>query len=299
MEITTRAIQGRFLLRPSRKLNAVIVGILHRAAAMYGMVIHAFFVASNHYHLIVSIPDVRALALFMNFVNGNTAREAGQLHDWHDKFWSRRYTAIEIIDEAAQIDRLDYLLSNGCKEGLVADPREWPGATCVHSLLDGTSVSGIWIDRTAMWAALRAGEDCSEERFTEQVELELTPLPCWAEIDEDERRAKVASMVDDIVDRTREVNRALGRRPLGAKKILAQNPHDHPESPKKGPAPRCHASTIERWQEFVDDYRAFVHEYHEASRLLLDGAIGAVFPPNCLLPPLAYRRLPGPPQAPT
>ena len=48
-------------------------------------------------------------------------REVSRLTGWRDKVFARRYQAIPISEEeAAQVARLVYVLSNGCKEDLVA-----------------------------------------------------------------------------------------------------------------------------------------------------------------------------------
>src|SRR5687768_17900448 len=45
---------------------------------------------------------------------------------WKEKIFSRRYQAILVSEEeAAQVDRLSYLLSHGAKENLVARPQDW------------------------------------------------------------------------------------------------------------------------------------------------------------------------------
>ena len=290
VEITTRAIHGRYLLRPSPKLTAVLLGIIGRAAARYGIPVHAFFFASNHYHLIITVPNVRLLALFMCYLNSNTAREVGRMFEWKEKVWGRRYRHIEILDEDAQIERLDYILEQGCKEGLIADPREWPGATCVHALLDGTPLTGVWYDRTAEWYAKRRREEFAEDKYAQKVEFELIPMPCWSEVEPQERRRRILVMVEDIIERTHKTNQAKGRRPLGVTKILAQHPHDHPESIKKSPAPRCHTTQRERWIRYVQEARAFKDEYHAAAGRWLDGVTDVVFPPDCFPPPLTFMR---------
>ena len=299
MEITTRTLHGRYLLRPSRKLTAVLLGILGRALARHGVVLHAFFFASNHYHLIVTIPNVDELARFMNYLNCNVAREAGRLYGWKEKFWGRRYRSIEILDDAAQVERLDYVLSQGCKEGLIADPREWPGATCVSALLGDSKASGTWYDRTAEWFARRRGEDFAENAYAEVVEFELEPLPCWSDLDARERRRRVLAMVEDIVGRAHDANCAKGRSPLGVSGILAQHPHDHPESFEKSPAPKCHTTDRERWIRFVQEARAFREAYSVAARRWLDGFRDVVFPPDCFPPPLTFMRVSEPALVPT
>jgi len=52
IEVTTRTLQGLLRLRPSPLLCEIIIGILGRAQALYGLEIHAFVFLSNHYHLL-------------------------------------------------------------------------------------------------------------------------------------------------------------------------------------------------------------------------------------------------------
>jgi hypothetical protein len=48
VEITTRTIQGRLLLRPSPELTDIILGVIGKAQGLYGMAIHAFVLVSTH-----------------------------------------------------------------------------------------------------------------------------------------------------------------------------------------------------------------------------------------------------------
>jgi hypothetical protein len=89
VEITARTLQGRLLLRPSPELNDLVLGIIGKAQQRYGMVIHAFVVTSTHAHYILSPTSAEQLARFMQFVNANIAKEAGRLHLWPERLWSR------------------------------------------------------------------------------------------------------------------------------------------------------------------------------------------------------------------
>jgi hypothetical protein len=74
VEVTSRTIHSRFLLRPGRELDEIIAGVLGRAQRRYNM----------------------------------------------------RIAIVVSGEDGAQIERLKYLLANGCKEGLVARPQDWP-----------------------------------------------------------------------------------------------------------------------------------------------------------------------------
>jgi hypothetical protein len=116
----------------------------------------------------------------MGYLASNLAREIARHTGWTDKIWARHYQAIIISDEeAAQTARLSYLLSHGCKEGLVEQVRDWPGVHCVHALLDGTPAQGTWFDRTKEYGARQRGEEISPRRFATTETVTLSLLPCW------------------------------------------------------------------------------------------------------------------------
>ena len=130
VEVTTRTIQSRFLLRPSDELNAAILAVLGRARAHHDVGLHGFAVLSNHAHFLLTVADGRELASFMRFVNRNISCAVGRLHDWRGPVWAWRYRSIPVVDEASQMSRMTYLLRQGCKEGLVSSPLAWPGLHC-------------------------------------------------------------------------------------------------------------------------------------------------------------------------
>jgi REP element-mobilizing transposase RayT len=65
VEVTCRTLHSRLLLRPSPRLNQIILGILARAKHRYGVRVCFFVCASNHLHLLLGVDDARQLARFM------------------------------------------------------------------------------------------------------------------------------------------------------------------------------------------------------------------------------------------
>ncbi len=287
-EVTTRTLQGRLLLRPSKELNAIIIGILGRALALYPAMLHLVVVASNHIHMLVTAESVKQLAEFMRFVNSNIAKEAGLLHRWKEKFWGRRYTSLDVLDDKKMIERAVYLLSHGCKEGLVLRPEDWPGVNCVEAVTRGKPLKGVWYDRTKLYEAARAGQAVSPRDFATEYEVELSPLPCFSDLSEGEQRAQYRAMVRDIEKLAREQVVKAGRRVMGTKRVLREDPHKRPRRIKKSPAPLCHCSDPEMWKRYRDDYRWFVSEYRAASRRLRAGEQDVKFPGSCFPPALAF-----------
>ncbi len=165
VEVTSRTIHGRLLLQPNERIADLCRGVLARAARLYPVDVHAFAFLGNHYHLLLTVPDAQRLAQFMNYLNSNLAREVGRVVRWHERFWGRRYQAIPVTDEeASQVERLLYVLRQGCKEGLVRTPTEWPGATSTRALLFGEPIRGAWIDRTSAYQSHRKDQPADPDR---------------------------------------------------------------------------------------------------------------------------------------
>ncbi len=170
VEVTCRSIQGRFLLKPSPVLNELIAGVLGRAQELYPVDICGLIYTSNHYHMLLRVPDAERMSRFVGYVNTNIAKEAGKLAQWREKFWSRRYQHIVVTEEEpAQVARMKYLLSHGAKEGLVKRPQDWPGVHGIRALLDGEPLRGYWFDRTKEYAARQRNEELLPARLRHGV----------------------------------------------------------------------------------------------------------------------------------
>jgi len=288
VEVTCRTLQGRLLLRPSRQLNSIVLGVLARAARLYDMQVCAFVFLGNHYHLLLRPRDASQLATFMNYLNGNLAKEAGRLHRWRQKFWGRRYRPIPVsFEPEAQVDRLKYLLEQGCKENLVARPQDWPGASCLTALRTDESILGVWYDRTGEYRARRRGEDVAAEEFASDESLELTALPCWEDLETTEIQLRIEEILTQIIEQIAERNRANGIRPLGRRQILRQRPHAWPRGVRRSSAPRFHAASFEIRKMLEAMYRAFLDLRAEALEALRAGTGPVRFPAHGIPPPLA------------
>ena len=291
VDITCRTIQSRYLLRPDPVLNDIVLGVLGQAQRLHPVEISAFFVASNHYHLLAWVPDAERMADFMGYFQTNVAREVARLRKWRDKIWSRRYEAIVISDEpAAQIDRLRYVLANGVKEGLVARVEDWPGISLVKSILSGEPVRGTWFDRTAEHRAKLRGEDFESRKYATEETVELSQLPCWRHLSPEVYRELVAGLVREIDADAAAERKRTGLMPLGAATILRQHPHTCPNKTKKSPAPRFHAASKAAREAFRKAYGLFLAAFREAAERLKAGDRTARFPNGCFPPGLPFVR---------
>lgn len=298
VEVSAKTIQARYLLRPSRELNRRFIGILARARALYDVQVHVVSCLSNHWHALVSPRDALSLARFMNFVQGNLAKEAGDLHDWRGPFWGDRYHAVLVSEEPEiQHRRLAYCLAQGAKEGLVARPEMWPGVHSVHALRDGEPLRGVWYDRTGHTLASRSGgQSPSLEDFASEETLELDPLPAWADegLDPTDIRSRIARMLEDVASEVAEEHRRKGTRPSAPAVFLRVHPHQKPAATKRAPMPLVHAASRAVRRRFREAYALFVEVYLEAARRLREGDERPGFPPGSFPPGLPFVPVPEP-----
>ena len=287
--MTQKAIHGRHLLRPSRDLVDIFNGVLLRAAERYPVHVCAFVALSNHTHLLLIPEDGKALSAFMTYFGGNVGKEIGRMHDWRESLFGRRFSHVNVSEEPGEQEaRLRYLLSNGCKEGLVKRPEDWPGPSSTEALLTGTKVSGVWFNRSAEYEARRCGRQFSKYEFAEVHSRELAPIPAWEPLSPEERRSRVQEMVREITAETRERIETTGRAPLGVKRILRQHPHERPAKTKKSPKPIVHAASRQVREAMKTQFYRFREAYREASEALRAGDFDVEFPPGCHRPRLPF-----------
>ncbi len=288
-EVTIRTLGGKFWLRPDAACKAIIDGVFGKALQHYdGIQLHAYDAESNHVHYLASATDPAQLPLFLDFVHGNIARQINALRRRRGTFWSRRGAVIAVLDPKAQVARLRYLLAQGPAAGLVCSPTQWPGASSTRALLDDLHVpaSYVSLDKQRRNAALSDPRPVAE--LAEDVSFDLTPLPAWADLTPDARRAKVAALIDDIE------NQHKGKAFLGARAVRTQSPHRTPKHSKRSPMPRCHASTAAGYRRYTAAYRDFRTTYlRAADRLRNDPAasrteIDRLYPPGSLARPGWY-----------
>ncbi len=285
VEVTCRTLHGRFLLLPSEELKKRVIGILARAQRLYPAKICAFAFLSNHYHLLLEVEDTKQLARFVGYLNSNLAREAGRLVKWRERFWSQRYEAILVTDEArSQIARLRYVLSQGCKEGLVPRPQDWPGAHSARALLGLEPLQGVWIDRTR--ACRRSAEHVADYTYPEH--LHLAPIPAWRDLSPAVYRQRVAALIQQIIASCAADLRSRGIEPLGPEDLQKLKPHDSAALPARRPAPFCHAATRIARRALLDAYRQFVSAFRAAAIKLRRRHLESTFPEGSFPPALPF-----------
>jgi len=288
--VTARCFQGRLLMRPSPRTNAVIGGTLARAARLHQVEVFSFVFASNHFHLLVRAPR-GTLPQFMKHLRTNVSKKVGWLIGWRGSFWEHRYSAEPVLDDAALEGRVRYILAHGVKEGLVRRCQDWPGLSSLRMMLDGAPCEFSWFGWSQRWGNRNATEaaDRLNRRWSIREIFALAPLPRWANTSMEARRRVAIRWIRDI---NRE-GLATFKRVLGVAGVLAQSPLKKADRPTPRPRPSCHTTFRDLKDLFFDQLRSFVAAFRVASERWRLGDLSVEFPPWAFRPflkPLGERR---------
>jgi len=307
--IISRVFQGRHLLRPEPALNDLILGVVGRAQVLFPEVeLFALAVMSNHLHAMARGP-AHGLPFFIGYIKREISRRFGHRPDidWPDGMWSP-YIATALPTDESQIRCFKYIAAQGTKELLVERPQDWPGVQTVKASMLGRALRGAWLDATsyfrAQQAEARKRQPAPVRRadFLHTYEIKLSPLPAWAALDEETRRARVAALVAEICAEARAEREQRGQAALGAAAIMRVSRERRTALPKppwfeKRKRMICWADPhAEEVRAYLRAYWDFQLAFKTASRRFKDGALDTVFPARAFRP--SYRP-PPPPASPS
>jgi hypothetical protein len=186
------------------------------------------------------------------------------------------------------LDRLIYSVSQGVKENLVPEVSQWPGVHAAHHIASGEPIRGIWRDGTLEGRQERCGKKLDPSLYLFEETLELSKLPCWAELSDDEYRERVAEIVRRVEEEAADKRKLEGKSCLGRDRILEQDPLGAPKSSACSPKPLFHAVSKKPRESMKQVFKAFLDAYLIASAELREGNLDTVFPDHSFPPALAF-----------
>jgi hypothetical protein len=279
VELTIRTVAGRPLFRPVPGLREAIEGVIGRALRLYPVDLHIYNFLSNHQHMELSAGDADVITAFRCHVDSNTARVAKDMTGWTGSVWEKPCPPILILDDEAAVARFMYILANGVKEGLVASPLDWPGASAARALVVDGRVDASWMARPRGRARTLAKR--------EPVPFTLAPLPCWRELSVEERAARVVELCAHVSATARRARE--GRPVLGPAALAAEDPFE-PRELERRSAPVAFATDPTVRAEFHARREAFLQEYRRSAISFREGRRAVPFPAGAILPSRGFER---------
>jgi len=137
-----------------------------------------------------------------------------------EHFWdASQASAVVLDDEAAQLDKLVYVLANPV--GLVANATDWPGATAIHAILAGGSVIA-----TRPKHFFRDIDEGGE--MPTSVTITFAPPPALAYLTPPHYLRLLREKLATLEAEAAAARRTAGTAVLGRNKILSQRWNDRP-----------------------------------------------------------------------
>ena len=305
--VSRRCTQRQFLLRPDPVIEQVLTFCLGLAAQRHGIEVFCLVAMSNHVHIGLRDPKGR-LPRFMEHFDSLVARALNCYHRRGENFWAPgSYSAVNLADEDAVLDKIVYMITNPIEANLVDMPDQWPGLLTLTRDLGRREL----VARRPMFffRQPRSDDDASDADHTapgrarrrypprdctpDEVRLRLTRPPGFHELGDDALRALLARRVAARVDELQALHRREGRGPaLGRDVVLLQRPTDTPgpstPSFELNPRLACRDrwKRAERLQDLVQFWRD--HHEHEASVRFRAGERDVVFPAGTWLYRVVY-----------
>ncbi len=288
--VTNRTRDQQYLFKPCKEVNQIILGLLAKLADKYDIEIFAFVIMSNHFHMLVRSQG-RVLHRFMGEFQQQLTIKLQKLWGYTGSSYERRFTATEILDDQALLDKLRYTICNPCESNLVRHPKQWPGLTSWTIHETKKPMVGKVVNRKRYWAIKRtkAGKEMSEtqllEKATEEYELEMAKLPMFEDLDEEAYHQQVLDLCEDYA---RELDDKRIVPCVGRKDILAQKWYDSPNNPKKAPRPICHTTSAEKRKEYFEELWEVTDRYKQAVGKFRKGKTQVQFPEGTIPPGHLY-----------
>jgi REP element-mobilizing transposase RayT len=269
--VTRRCSERRSFLRPSRRTNDLFLYVLAVAARRFGVLVHAFCVMSNHYHLVVTDQKGR-LPAFMQYLDSLIARAMNASLGRFEGFWSSdaSYSAVEPLDAGDVVAKIAYVLANPVAAGLVRSGAEWPGLWTSPSQIGSAKLGA----RRPKLFFNPAGT------LPESADLDLTVPSGFASVEEFRSRLEGVLRELEEQNRQRRSSKGRGRRYVGVARVRAQSPFARPPTrePRFRLNPQIAAGDASTRIEGVLELKTFRHAYRRAWLARRSGVANVVFP---------------------
>ncbi len=268
--VNRRCVQQEFLLRPDKETNNIFEYCLAYAAERYGIQVHDYLVMSNHYHLVATDPR-GVMPEFLRELHSLLARYLNRHRGRRENLWAAEQANLNHLVELEDVvDKVEYVLRNPIRAGLVERVTDWPGA---HSfaLPDG---------RTKVIA--RPSCCGRRSKVPPSVTLVLS-VPPGFQGSFDEWRALIGARVAAFERRASACRRRTNTRVRGIAAVRRDPPSRRPDSrPTLGPQfrPFIAAKRAEARAAAVAMLRDFRRRYAKARDAFRARHRNTLFPPG-------------------
>ena len=265
--ITRRTTQREFWLKPTRQTTQIFLYCMAVAAEITGVKIHCATVMSNHWHAVLTDPNMK-IADFYGWVHKFVSKAVNcSLGRW-ENLWSTDKTSVIPLESPEDVlDRTVYTLCNPVNAHLIANASKW---------------KGVWLYKHSHAQTIRRPDVYFQPDgdMPEEVELKIYHPPSHENMSAQQYEQLVGL---EISIREKEIvteMRASGQSFMGMDAVLRQSHSDKPKNREARRTLTPKFSAINKWLRLsaIKRYKQFVADYMQAREFFKKGNRDAVFP---------------------
>lgn len=265
--ITRRTTQREFWLERAPQTTQIFLYCIAVAAQKTGVQLHGACVMSNHWHAVVSDPDMK-IAKFYGWVHKYVAKAINCARGRCENLWSSEKTNVIPLESPEDVlDKIAYCLCNPVSAHLIADTRNW---------------KGVWLYRKAHSRTILRPDVYFQTDGTmpEEAELQIWQPQFHGALSREEYENRIAAEVSlreqKIVDEMRSGNLSF----MGMDAVLKQSHKDKPKSIEKPRGMNPRFAALDKWLRVsaIKRYKQFVLDYWEALKKWKLGNREVLFP---------------------
>lgn len=286
---TTRTICSLLWFVNNPALDERILAYLAKYQERYGVVIYAFVIMGNHYHLIACFPMGNKAAFFRD-LNSMIAKLTGSKVENYGggKLWARRVRVQALPNPEDIKDRMFYAALNPVAAGLVQKLSDYTSYNSFSDAIRDTRRKFKVTNWEAYNNRKRHDPTVTIAEYTTTHTLTFSRLPGYEELS---RREYVDVMNKELETRRQEVvenriksGKGFATREALRKLIPGTKPKTTKTSTRTSHRPLVLTRCKETRKQFLDWYFSLLNAYKEISRRFRNGETSIEFPPGTYRP---------------
>jgi putative transposase len=143
------------------------LSLLERAVAKYGLIIHAYCLMANHYHLLLETPRAN-LSAGMQLLNGSFARHMKKEHALAGAIFERPYHAVLIELESQFLETARYIVLNPVRANVIRNPSDFTWSS--YRATAGVDNSPNWLSTIRILGNFSTAGALSRDSYIAYVE---------------------------------------------------------------------------------------------------------------------------------
>ena len=284
--ITNRTIGSRLWFVNNKKLENEILGYLAKYVQVYEVVLEAFTVMGNHYHLIGKFPKGNRSDFVRSF-NSIVARLTSKyVKNFKDgKLWARR-SKVHVFDSPDDVEKwFYYVILNPIYTGLVKTMEEYELYSSFLDVVYNRVKKFKIVNWTKYLNYKRSNKKAKVSDFEEEYELKYSIIEAYEKFDLVKRIQVIKEKARKIIEEIERERMEEGKGFLGKKKLRKIRPGSRPRKTKSSFIPGKKTIILTQSPEvknaFLKFYYSIIEKYYDAVIRLKKGFVDVVFPEGC------------------